>query len=226
MRKFILLFVAFSSVNALAQKTTENFKGQMTFKETYYYQRITRLDYDTILNYLNYDIKRDSVFMEQIFSFSHQFENNFNFAPIKFTLRNDSIFYGYIDRYFNNDTVETLLFSLDKKDTISSIFCYRIGFDSLDGQCIGDDREVMTYRQQDTTITFKDYKIDCYVFEQKTDTTGRHKVFFTRKILVDKHTLIPIEVKEYNYNRPGLVRIRHEYQGRNLLTYHKRLLSI
>ena len=148
------------------------------------------------------------------------------------------MFFKYQKKYSTvADTVISKLFPLSFKDTIEVAFCYRVSEDSIRWKdtkrtleiktdCDGDEHNIKTYRLKDTTINFQDYKIDCYSFEQKERMGYYTNIYFTRRILVDKHTLIPIDVKQYNFHTNRRPRYKNKIQGQNLLTVHKKLISI
>lgn len=222
---------------SFGQKTLENFDGNLIFRESFFYYPVTRSTYDTVVTFSNYELGK-MVQIEQMDVYSAHKSQEINYLPIKFYKRKDSIFYKYADPYdIHHDTTYTKLFPLDFKDTIETAFCYKITIDTIRGtdknrtliikaDCDGDENEIKTYRIKDTTLIFKEYKIDCYTFKQKAIIGNYKNIYFTRLIIVDKHTLIPIDVKEYNFHSVKRVRYRNTNQGQNLLTYHQRLINI
>ncbi len=222
---------------SFGQKTLANFDGNLIFKESFYYYPITRTTYDTIITFSNYELGKMTQ-IEQMTAFSAHNDQEINYLPIRFYKIKDSIFYKYADPYdIDHDTTYSKLFPLDFKDTIKSAFCYKIQMDTIRGtdknrtltiktDCDGDEHEIKTYRIKDTVLTFKEYELDCYTFKQRAIIGHYKDIYFTRLIIVDKQTLIPIEVKEYNFHSVKRVRYRNINQGKNLLTYHQRLISI
>ena len=237
----ILVFVSLSSL-CYSQKTLQNFEGDLLFKESNYYFPLTRKTYDTSCTYYSYSVNKQIINIERISPMSSQWHETVEtqFLPIIFFINGDSLFVKYQEKYSDvSDTVVSKSFPLNFKDTIEVPFCYRITEDTIrwkdtkrtlevKTECDGDEHYAKTYRLKDTIITFKDFKIDCYSFEQKGEV-GYKDVIFKRKILVDKFTLIPIDVKEYNFHlikRPCFRHIIYTMQGQNFLTKHKKLISI
>ena len=234
------LFIGIQSPS-YAQKTLKNFEGDLLFKESNYYFPLTRKTYDTACTYYSYSVNKHVINIERISPLSSQWHETVEtqFLPIIFFQNGDSLFFKYQEKYSNvPDTVVSKLFPLSFKDTIEVSFCYRVTEDTsrwganhtlqFNKNCDGDDDDIKTYRLKDTTITFQDYKLDCYSFEQKSKMLYKN-TFFTRKILVDKCTLIPIDVKEYNFHlikRPRFRHIIYTMQGQNFLTKHQKLISI
>lgn len=233
-----ILLVILSGINiSSGQKSLENIEGNLIFKESFFYYPITRSTYDTIITFSNYELGKTTQ-IEQMVAFSARNDQEIEYLPIKFYRNKDSIFYKYANPYdIDHDTTYSKLFPLDLKDTIETAFCYKIRIDTIRGtdknktltirtDCNGDDHEIKTYRIKDTILAFKEYKIDCYMFKQKAIIGHYKDIYFTRLIIVDKHTLIPIDVKEYNFHTVKRVRYRNINQGKNLLTYHQKLISI
>lgn len=237
-KKYYILIIFLADISiSFGQKTLSNFDGNLIFKESFFYYPITRTTYDTIISYSNYEIGKMTQ-IEQMAAFSAHNDQEIDYLPIKFYKNKDSIFYKYADPYdIDHDTTYTKLFPLSFKDTIETAFCYKITMDTIRGtdknrtvtiktDCDGDEHEIKTYRIKDTTFTFKEYKIECYMFKQKAIIGHYKDIYFTRLIIVDKETLVPIDVKEYNFHSVKRVRYRNINQGKNLLTYHQRLISI
>ncbi len=237
--KLIIFLIIGMQYSFYAQKTLKNFEGNLTFKESDYYTPISRKIYDTINIYYSYEVEK-TIKIERfapISSFDNDSENK-SFLPIIFFKNGDSLFFKYQEKFSTvPDTVISKLFPLSFKDTIDVPFCYRISEDSIrwkdekrtleiKTECDGDDRNIKTYRLRDTTITFQDYKIDCYQFEQKSIMSYYKNKFFTRRILLDKITLIPIDVRQYNFRTNRRPRYKSKLTEKNILTFHKKLISI
>jgi hypothetical protein len=233
---FIILFLA-DVMLSLGQKTLHNFDGNLLFRESFYYYPLTRQTYDTVVTYSNYELN-SMIEIEQVAAFSVHNTKEINYRPIRFYKNKDSIGYKYSDPFdVDHDTTYVKLFPLNFKDSVETAFCFKIIMDTIRGtnknrtltihtDCDGDDRDLKTYRSKDTVVYFKDFKLDCYTFEQKSLIGNYPDIYFIRKIIVDKQTLIPIDVKEYNFHTAKRPRLRNVHQGKNLLTYHQKLVSI
>ncbi len=229
----LLLFADFWT--ASAQKKLQGFDGDLIFKEAYYYYLLSRKTYDTAFVFSYYEVGQ-MITIEQYSPISINDSYDISFLPVKFYINKDSVFYKYADPYdIDHDTTSFKLFPLSFNDTIDSEFCYKITMDTIRGSdenrtltirtdCQGDNIDIKTYRTKDTIFTFKDYLLDCYAFEQKA--LLYNDIFFTRVILVDKNTLIPLDVKEYNFHTRHITRIKNSNQGKNFLTFHQKLISI
>lgn len=237
-KPYYILIILITDISiSFGQKTLEHFDGNLIFRESFFYYPITRKTFDTVVTFSNYEFGK-MIQIEQMAAFSAHNSQEINYLPIKFYKSKDSLFFKYADPYdIDHDTTYTKLFPLKFKDTIETAFCYKIKMDTIRGtdknrtliiktDCDGDEHEIKTYRVKDTTLIFKEYKLDCYTFKQKAIIGHYKDVYFTRLIIVDKHTLIPIDVKEYNFHSVKRVRWRNINQGKNLLTYHQRLISI
>jgi hypothetical protein len=239
MTKGSLIIILFFSLltDMLAQKTLKDFDGDLLFKESYYYYPVTRQTYDTVVTYSNYELKK-MIEIENSGVISKNESKEISYIPIKFFKNKDSVFYKYADPFdIDHDTTYVKLFPLNFNDSVETAFCFKITMDTIRGtdkkrtltihtECDGDHRDIKTFRTKDTMIYFKEFKFDCYTFEQKAPIPYYKDVYFTRKIIVDKQTLIPIDVKEYNFHTSRRPRFKNIHQGKNLLTYHQKIISI
>ena len=229
----LLIELSFS----FGQKTLEDFEGNLLFKESFYYFPLTRNTYDTVVTFSNYQVNK-IIEIQQIIALSPNDSKEINYTPIILYTSRDAIRYKYADPLnIDSDTTDVKLFPLNYKDSVETVFCYKIIIDTILNResnqiinfhtsCEGSNNEIKTYRTNDTIINFKDFKLDCYSFEQKS-MVGRYKhKMFTRKIIVDKRTLIPIDIKEYNFQTTKGPRYRNIKQEDNLLTYHQKLINI
>lgn len=238
---FILLLFFVGLEFSFGQKTLENFDGDLTFKESFFYIPISRTVVDTVTTFSWYEKDDEEIEITEFPPGDRQIPKIHNiksvyFEPIIFYKNKDSIFYKYVNPYRKgNDSSRVKLFSLSFKDTIIAAPCYKLIIDTLRRRydttsvvhinCYEDSREFKTYRVKDTTLIFKEYKLDCYTFEQKKylEWSGR---LITRIVLVHKNTLIPVDIKEYTL----LTRERGRYfylePNKNLLTYHQKLIDI
>lgn len=227
----ILIILTGLSHLCYSQKTLKDFEGDLVFKESNNYFALTRFTYDTVNVYYSYSINQHIVNIER-------FSSEKSFLPIILYKNGDSLFFKYQERFSDvPDTIISKLFSLSFNDTIEKSFCYRIIQDTIRWtdikrtleiklDCDGDAHDMKTYRLKDTSLIFKDYNLECYYFKQVSKIGHYKDVFFTRNILVEKNTLIPIDVKEYNFHTSKRPRYRNKIQGQNLLTMHKKLISI
>jgi len=231
-KKVIILLILFCSIFADAQKNLKDFYGDLIFKETSYYFPIDRKLFDTSISYSIYSINK-MIEIEQIApSFNNRNGLEINYTPINFFNNRDTIFCK-ITNPFNkgHDTTIMALFPLRYKDTLLSNGCYRITLDTIhssnkqlyvETECVDENNDYKTFYSGDTTIYFRDYKLDCYKVTQIEASKRTRK--FRRILLIEKNTLIPIDVKEYNFYFSR--RFRTKPIGQNLLTKHQKLIEI
>jgi len=158
------------------------------------------------------------------------------FIPFKFSKKNDSIFLNYFDPIIKRTTSD-YAFPLNKRDTVDIPVCYQMFIDSFrpDGKTYKktlkeyDDEmsnNLRTIYSKDTILSFGEYKINCYLFEQFKLTEHYRDVNFVRKILLDKVLLVPVDIKEYHFFKKSRRANRQIPKEKWLLTRHSRLIYI
>ncbi len=220
MRYTFLVFLLVTGKISLAQKSTHHFKGQMVFKESHYHESITRNHSDTLHTYYRYEIGKTIDITQPIYISKSESEEII-YETITPLVVNDSIIYRYANSIDSLDFIDTKMFPLSFEDTIRAAYCYR----TRNSDCPDDDKEIDTYRIQDTLIYFGNYQLDCYQFEQKRPLY-KYNTSFIRRIALDKNTLVPIEVITYNYNVPERRFKLYPGQGKNLVTFRRKLVAI
>ena len=138
-------------------------------------------------------------------------DNDFKqtFIPFKFSKKSDSIFLNYFDPIIKRTTSD-YAFPLKKGDTVDIPVCYQMFVNSfqIDGKTYKktlneyDDEmsnNLRTIYCKDTILSFGEYKMNCYLFEQFKLTGHYRDVNFVRKILLDKSLLVPVDIKEYHF---------------------------
>jgi hypothetical protein len=237
MRKLILNILFLSCLsNSFGQKNLDNFKGDLTFKDSWFYAPLSRLFYDTLINYSTIHVT-DSIEMEQMTVLYPDKDLKQKFIPFKLSKQNDSIFLKYFDPIINRSTSD-YIFPLNKRDTVDIPICYQMFIDSFrpDGsktykKSLSENDDEMsnnlrTIYSKDTILNFGEYKMSCYMFEQSKLTGHYRDVNFIRKILIDKVLLIPIDIKEYHYYKTKRRANRQIPKEKWLLTRHTRLIYI
>jgi len=220
MRYIHLVFLIVICNLSFAQKSTESFKGEMVFKESHYHESITRKLTDTVHTYFKYEVSH-TIDIRQTIRLSESSWEEINYETITPLVINDSIIYRYTNAEDSLESYDIKMFPLSYDDTIKVVYCYRV----RNNTCEEDEYELATYRQQDTTIVFGNYRMDCFQFEQSRPLY-KYKTSFVRRIVVDKQTLVPIEVVSYNHNVPERTYNIHPAQGKNYLTFRRRLIAI
>ena len=159
------------------------------------------------------------------------------FIPFKLFKKNDSIFLKYFDPIINKTTSD-YIYPLNIRDTVDIPVCYQMYIDSfrIDGsktykKSLSENDDEMSNNlraiySKDTILTFGEYKMSCYMFEQSKLTGHYRDVNFVRKILIDKILLVPIDIKEYHYYKTRRRSNRQIPKEKWLLTRHTRLIYI
>jgi hypothetical protein len=199
---FFLLLI-FLGIQVDGQKTLKNFNGQFVFKESSFYEPITRNCYDTVVRYSKYEKKDSTIITQYVLSFDDNIVE-FSYIPFKYYLNNDTIFL----KYFNPITIEYVVknaYSLKRKDTLVGSICNKFLVDSINengkkkyfiDEIQSEPVDLNIIYRGDTIIEWNDYKLECYIFEEQTGNRRRN---FKRIIFFEKDVLLPIEIKEYKY---------------------------
>ncbi len=121
------------------------------------------------------------------------------FVKFKFIKRHDSLFLSYRDPLQNKDMSE-YIYPINKRDTVDNRVGYKMCFDSVlnadhnyrkeFNDCDDSPSFANTYLK-DTTITFKEYKFDCYIIEQNYNYF-RNQMRLKKRVFIDKISLIPV----------------------------------
>jgi hypothetical protein len=195
----------------ISQKSLKNFTGTLIFKETNYYQRLTREQTDTTINYYLFDKSSEGASSEieitQIYFVKNDFQE-YDFVKFKFIKQNDSLFIDYYNPLEEKNIFE-YIYPLNKRDTVNSCHSYIISYDStlnnaliyvkkID-ECNKNPEFDNTYLK-DTTISFKDYTFDCYVIEQNYNSI-RNQTLLKKQIFIDKNALVPVYEEEYTFTK-------------------------
>lgn len=192
----------------------------MVFKESHYHESITRKLTDTVHTYFKYEISRTIDIRQTIRTSDHSWDE-IAYETIIPLVINDSIIFRYTSAEDSLDSYDIKMFPLSYEDTVKVAYCYRMRNNS----CVDDDLELNTYRIQDTTIVFGNYSMECFQFEQRRPLY-KYKTSFVRRTAVDKQTLVPIEVIAYNQNVPERMYNIHPAQGKNYITFRRKLIAI
>lgn len=208
MRRLFFIILNFFSTLLFGQNSSA-FEGTMIFKETHYYQPLTRTTSDTLISYYSYNVY-DSLNIELLLR--PDFDSTLKYLPVKFNKRNDSLFLGFFDPVSNKQE-SRYTFPLNKRDTAKGEACYKMRVVTY----VDDNKMPKQYLEEcpyddsyEYTITFSgdtvfklgDRKFHCYViamhFKGKSGMDAPD-LEIMRTVLIDKKLLFPVEEIEYRY---------------------------
>lgn len=201
--KLQLLFL-FVSIITYGQKTLKDFSGSLLFKETSYFERLSRECTDTTINYFSFDISKKNNSSEIEITNHYYLKNDFQeykFMKFNFIKQHDSLLINYYNPIERKEVLK-YIYPLNKCDTIEACG-YRISYDSISttkGEvdlCNNDPTFENTYLK-DTIIKLKDYLFDCYVIEQNYNYF-RNQTRIRKRIFIDKIALIPVYETEHSF---------------------------
>jgi len=193
---------------ATAQIDSSLCHSTVLFKESNYYELITRRRADTTIRYYSVDID-DSIQMYEEVTLLNDDALVQKFIPYKFFKRRDSLFIKYYEPIEKKEIIR-YQYPLNYRDTLNGQSCYKIFIDSTDtkindtayavkrwiNECSGEDNYITTFKG-DTVINLLNHTFKCYKIEQNGNDFGLG--ISKNIILIEKNCLIPIEEVEYVY---------------------------
>ena len=191
MKRFFLILLLFITTLSFSQNDLSNFSGDIILKETKYLQDIDRYVVDDYINYYDYEVKNDICITHVLDSFYPDL-NDHDYDCIHMKLLRDSIYQYYLIDKSTQFYDSILMYSLHKQDTIDGNQSYYHNFEYKYVCLHGSDEPELqinhNYRDNagyntvyigDKTLHFKNFKLDCYVFEK---TNASMRSFFEVKI--------------------------------------------